>query len=72
MARIAVLGERHSIEALRIAGVDARTAATAEEAVDAWRDLPTDVAVLILTAEAAAALGDRVEERRDLLVTVMP
>ena len=72
MARIAAIGERHRIEALGVAGVDARAAATADEALTAWRDLPSDVAVLILTPEAASALGDRVEERRDLLVTVMP
>lgn len=73
MARIAAIGERHRIEALGIAGVDARQAASTEEdAVIAWRDLPPDVAVLILTPKAAAALGGRIEERRDLLVTVMP
>lgn len=72
MGRIAVLGERHRIQALAIAGVEAHHAMTDEEAVLAWQQLSNDVAVLILTRQAAAALAGRLEERRDLLVTVLP
>jgi vacuolar-type H+-ATPase subunit F/Vma7 len=72
MGRIAALGERHRIQALAIAGVEAYPAATDEDALSAWRDLSTEVAVLILTQQSFAALAGRLDERRDLLVTVLP
>lgn len=72
MGRIAALGERHRIQALAIAGVEAHPAATDEDALSAWRDLSTEVAVLILTQQSSAALVGRLDERRDLLVTVLP
>lgn len=72
MGRIAVLGDGHRIQALAIAGVESHPATTDEEAAAAWQALPHDVAVLILTPEAAGALAHRVEERPDLLVTVLP
>ena len=72
MARIAVIGERHRIQALAIAGADPHAAETADERLAAWNQLAANVAVLILTPESAAALGSRVDERRDLLVTVLP
>lgn len=59
MGRIAVLGDRHRIQALAIAGVEPHPAASDEEAVEAWRLLPSDVAVLILTRQSAAALTHR-------------
>ena len=72
MGRIAVLGDRHRIQALAIAGVESHAATTDEEAEAAWQTLPFDVAVLILTPQSAAALAHRLGERRDLLVTVLP
>ena len=72
MGTIAVLGEWHRIEALALAGAEVRAAETAEQAVTEWIQLPPDVAVLILTRTAAGALADRLRERRDLLITVLP
>jgi vacuolar-type H+-ATPase subunit F/Vma7 len=72
MGRIAVLGDRHRIQALAIAGVESHAATTDEEAEAAWQTLPFDVAVLILTPQSAAALAHRLGERRDLLVTMLP
>ncbi len=72
MGRIAALGERHRIQALAIAGVEAHPAATDADALSAWRDLSKEVAVLILTQQSSAALAGRLDERRDLLVTVLP
>jgi len=72
MGRIAALGERHRIQALALAGVEGHPAATAEEALSAWHELSAEVAVLILTRESAATLAGRLDERRDLLVTVLP
>jgi len=72
MGTIAAIGDRHRVQALRIAGVDAHHAATDDEAIAAWQQLPPDISVLIVTAQAAAALAARIEDRRDLLVTVLP
>ena len=71
MGRIAALGDRHRIQPLAIAGVEAHPAATDDEAIAQWQRLPHDVAVLILTPQAAAALAGRLGERPDLLVTVI-
>jgi vacuolar-type H+-ATPase subunit F/Vma7 len=72
MGRIAALGNTHRIQSLAIAGVEPHPATTDEEAVAAWQALPRDVAVLILTPQSASALVERLEERPDLLVTVLP
>ncbi|HET9781120.1 MAG TPA: V-type ATP synthase subunit F [Candidatus Dormibacteraeota bacterium] len=72
MGRIAALGDRHRIQLLALAGVESYPVVTEDEIVAAWRDLPADVTVLVLTADSAAVLRDRVAERRDLLVTVLP
>jgi vacuolar-type H+-ATPase subunit F/Vma7 len=72
MSRIAALGERSRIQGYSIAGVEAVAVDTADDTVTAWQMLPRDVAVLILTPQAAAVLADRMHERPDLLVTVLP
>ncbi|HET7339388.1 MAG TPA: V-type ATP synthase subunit F [Candidatus Dormibacteraeota bacterium] len=72
MATIAAIGDRHRVQPLRIAGVEVHHATTDDEALTAWQELPADVAVLIVTDEAARALASRMDERRDLLVTVLP
>jgi vacuolar-type H+-ATPase subunit F/Vma7 len=72
MGRIAALGESRRIQALGIAGVEAYAASTEEEAAAAWTALSPEVAVLVLTPQSAAALAERLAERPDLLVTVLP
>ena len=72
MGRIAALGDANRIQVLAIAGVEPHPAATVDEAVAAWQSLSPDVAVLILTSQAAAVLDERLAEHPDLLVTVMP
>jgi vacuolar-type H+-ATPase subunit F/Vma7 len=72
MSRIAALGERSRIQGYSIAGVEVMPAGTADAAVAAWRTLPSHVAVLILTPQAAAALAGRMSERPDVLVAVLP
>jgi vacuolar-type H+-ATPase subunit F/Vma7 len=72
MGKIVALGERNRVQGYSIAGVEAVVAGTADDTVEAWRNLPRDVAVLILTAQAAAALGERVSERPDVLIAVLP
>lgn len=72
MARIAALGEWRSIQPLAIAGAEPHQAEDDEQARTEWKALSSDVAVLVLSKAAAAALRDRLDERRDLLVTVLP
>jgi vacuolar-type H+-ATPase subunit F/Vma7 len=72
MARAAVIGEGVRTAGFALAGAVAATAETAEEARAAWRALPADVAVLVLTPRAAAWLGDAPQPRRDVLLVVMP
>ena len=74
MARAAVIGEAVRTAGFALAGVVVTTAETAEETRAAWRALPGDIAVLILTPRAAGWLGDlpSLASRRDVLVVVMP
>jgi len=80
MARAAVIGEAVRTAGFALAGAVVTTAETAEETLAAWRALPGDIAVLILTPRAAGWLGDSASpggspplaSRRDVLVVVMP
>jgi vacuolar-type H+-ATPase subunit F/Vma7 len=74
MARAAVLGEAVRTAGFALAGAVVTTAETPEETRAAWRALPGDIAVLVLTPRAAAWLGDlpSASARRELLVVVMP
>ncbi|MGZ6300195.1 MAG: V-type ATP synthase subunit F [Candidatus Limnocylindria bacterium] len=72
MGRIGILGNRHRIQGFALAGVETFAADTQEDLAAAWSKLPSDMAVLILTRQAAGALADRLAERRDLLVAVLP
>ena len=58
MARAAVIGEAVRTVGFALAGAVVATAENPEETRAAWRSLPSDVAVLVLTARAAAWLGD--------------
>ena len=74
MARVAVIGEAVRTAGFALAGAVVTTAETPEETLAAWRALPGDIAVLILTPCAAAWLGDSpsLVSRREMLVVVMP
>ncbi|HEX9100291.1 MAG TPA: hypothetical protein VF956_12455 [Candidatus Dormibacteraeota bacterium] len=72
MSRIAALGERNRIQGYSIAGVEVLAVDSADDFVAAWRRLPLDVVVLILTPQAAAALAQTVDERPNVLVAVLP
>lgn len=58
MPRAAVIGEAVRIAGFALAGALVLPAEDAEQARAAWRALPDDVAVLLLTGRAAAWLGD--------------
>jgi vacuolar-type H+-ATPase subunit F/Vma7 len=71
MPRAAVIGEAVRAEGFALAGALVFPAEDAEQARAAWHVLPDDVAVLVLTARAAAWLGDAPRSRPGVLVTVM-
>jgi vacuolar-type H+-ATPase subunit F/Vma7 len=71
MPRAAVIGEATAIQGYALAGALVCPAVDQEEAAAAWRSLPPDVAVVVLTARAAAWLGEALEQRRDILPVVM-
>lgn len=72
MTRAAVIGESVRTAGFALAGAVVLAAENAEEARAAWHELPSDCSVLVLTAAAAAWLGEEPQSRRDVLVVVMP
>ena len=71
MSRAAVIGEAVRTGGFALAGAVVITAEDARQARAAWGALPADVAVLVLTASAAAWLGDVPQTRPGLLIAVM-
>jgi vacuolar-type H+-ATPase subunit F/Vma7 len=73
MTRVAVIGAGEQIRGFVLAGVHVAAADDADAARAAWRDLPADVGLVILTAAARGALGADALVRRDSrLWVVMP
>ncbi len=71
MPTAAVIGEAVRTAGFALAGAVVITAEDAEQARAAWGSLPADTAVLVLTASAAAWLGDVPRSRPGLLIAVM-
>lgn len=72
MSDIVALGERRRIDGFAVAGVRLVAAEDAAAAQHAWLGLEEDVAVLILTPAASAALSDLLPTRPDLIWTTIP
>ena len=73
MSRIAVLGEAVRTEAFALAGAVVIVADSPDAARTAWRSLPDDVGVVVLTPLAADALGDALAgARENMLVVTLP
>ncbi|MGO8906546.1 MAG: V-type ATP synthase subunit F [Solirubrobacteraceae bacterium] len=72
MSRIAAIGERERVRGFSFAGVHVAAAEDAQQAQAAWRALPADVALLILTPAARSALRAELDESEQLLHAVMP
>ncbi len=70
--RAAVIGEPLRISGYGLAGAVLCPVSGAADAVRAWRELPRDVAVVVLTQDAAAWLADEFGRRPGLLPVVMP
>ncbi|GGS55504.1 hypothetical protein GCM10010206_16710 [Streptomyces cinerochromogenes] len=60
MGTVAAIGSRTDVSGLALAGVEVLVAEEPEDVRRAWRALPDRVALVILTAGAAEALGDAV------------
>jgi hypothetical protein len=69
MGRVAAIGRTVRIQGLALAGVLVLPGEDAAQVQGSWAALPEDVAVVILTPEAAAALGTG---RPGPLTVVMP
>ena len=73
MARIAVIGEPTRVGGFALAGAVVCPAETAEQSQQAWQALPVDVAVVVMTASAADAIGaDRHRPGAPLTVVAPP
>jgi vacuolar-type H+-ATPase subunit F/Vma7 len=72
MSRAAVIGEELRVQGYALAGAVVCAVGDQAGALRAWRELPGDVAVVVLTARAAAWLTDELPRRPDLLPVVMP
>lgn len=57
MATVAAIGARTSVGGLALAGVDVLVAEDPDDVRRAWRALPGTTGLVILTADAAEALG---------------
>jgi vacuolar-type H+-ATPase subunit F/Vma7 len=72
VARVVALGELAAVQAFALGGAVVVAADGDEEVRAAWEGLADDVAVVIVTARAAAALGPHRRHCRQHLVVVMP
>jgi vacuolar-type H+-ATPase subunit F/Vma7 len=72
VSRAAVIGEAVRVQGYAMAGAVVYPAEDADQARAAWRSLPPDIAVVVLTARAAAWLGEAPQRRDGVLSVVMP
>ncbi len=72
MSEVAAIGAQPRVGGFALAGARIYPADSAEQACAAWNALPDSVAVVILTADAAAALGTRRAAPQAPLTVVMP
>ena len=72
LARAAAIGESSRVQGYALAGAVVYPAEGETAVWAAWRALPADVEVVIVTAKAAAWLGDDLTARAVPLPVVMP
>ncbi|HUY40393.1 MAG TPA: hypothetical protein VMV82_02360 [Candidatus Dormibacteraeota bacterium] len=72
MGQVVALGEAVRVAGFALAGAGVVVADGPAAVRDAWRALPGDVVVVVLTPAAAASLGGAVEDRGEVLTVVMP
>ena len=72
MSGVVAIGEACRLAGFALAGVDVRTAESAQAVQDEWEGLARDVGLVILTPEAATALEERRSEREDIVWVSLP
>jgi vacuolar-type H+-ATPase subunit F/Vma7 len=72
MSRAAAIGEAVRVAGYALAGVEVHAADDGDAARAAWDRLSPEVACVILTPAAHAALGARLHERNDVVWAVIP
>jgi vacuolar-type H+-ATPase subunit F/Vma7 len=72
MARAAVIGDSLRICGYGLAGAVLCPAADQRQALRGWQALPADIAVVVLTSQAADWLSAELAQRPDLLHVVLP
>ena len=72
MARAAVIGGSLRICGYGLAGALLCPAEDREQALRGWQALPADIAVIVLTSQAAHWLSAELAHRPDLLPVVLP
>lgn len=71
--QIVVIGEAGAVDGFRLAGATVVRADDAVAVRHAWNTLPPDTAVVVLSASAAAVLGDdAASDDSDVLTIAMP
>ena len=72
MPPIVVVGDTTRIAGFALAGATTVAADNEDDVHAAWSGLPDDVALVVLTPEAAAVLADRLKMRPMVLTAVIP
>ena len=72
MRRIVVIGEGNRVRGYGLTGATVIEAEDHPSIVRAWDELPSDAALVILTAAAAAILRHRLAERPRVVWAAMP
>lgn len=72
MGAVVAIGDDRALDGFALAGVVVVRAHSPVQAVEAWHGLAPDVSLVILSAEAADALGDALGERPEVLTAVLP
>ena len=69
---VVALGDPEALAGFQMAGVRVLAAREPDEVLRAWSSLPTEVGLVILTQQAAAAVPDLARAVSGPLVAVMP
>lgn len=72
MSEVVVIGDEARVRGYGLVGARVVPAVTPEEARAAWASLPEDPGLVILSPEAADALGEQLASQPWLVWTVMP
>jgi len=72
MARVAAIGAEPAVQGFGLAGAMVCAADDVPAVLAAWHDLPSDIAVVVVTAAAARALPPDAFDRDWPMVAVLP